>query len=328
LTSVSGSGPRGRVTKTDVEEALAAPTPFGNGKGKVYATPAARRLAGELNVALNTLRGSGPKGRIQAEDVRAAAAAAAAAPAVQPAAVQQTGEVYDVVPLLGKRRTIAERLTASYQSTPHINFTARIDMTRFNEARALLNERAEKAGGTRISATALLAKIVADTLARHPWLNSSFVEADGENEAEIRLFKDVNIGMAVALEDGLIVPVIRRASQKGVSEIAAEVKDLAVRARDGDLAPAEVRDGTFTISNLGPFGVEEFTAVINPPQAAILAVGATQPQVVPDEHGEVVVRPLMAVTLAADHRVVDGAVAAHFIADLKAALEAPVLLLM
>jgi pyruvate dehydrogenase E2 component (dihydrolipoamide acetyltransferase) len=136
------------------------------------------------------------------------------------------------------------------------------------------------------------------------------------------------MGIAVALEDGLIVPVVRDAANKGVAEIAAEVKDLAVRARDGQLAPSEVRDGTFTISNLGPFGVEEFTAIINPPQAAILAVGTTKPEVVPDEEGQIVVRPIMRVTLAADHRVVDGAVAANFIADLKARLESPVLLLL
>ena len=141
-------------------------------------------------------------------------------------------------------------------------------------------------------------------------------------------FKEINMGIAVALDDGLIVPVVRDAANKGVAQIATEVKDLAIRARDGQLAPAEVRDGTFTISNLGPFGVEQFTAIINPPQAAILAVGATQPEVVPDADGQVVVRPIMRVTLAADHRVVDGAVAAHFIADLKAALEEPVLLLL
>ncbi|HSG17834.1 MAG TPA: 2-oxo acid dehydrogenase subunit E2, partial [Anaerolineae bacterium] len=199
---------------------------------------------------------------------------------------------------------------------------------RFDEARAQLNERAEQVGSARISATALLVKIVAQTLTRHPWLNSSLQAGGATEETEIRLFREVNIGVAVALEDGLIVPVVRNAAKKGVAEIAAEVKDLATRAREGGLAPAEVRDGTFTISNLGPFGVERFTAIINPPQAAILAVGATRPQVVPDADGQVVVRPIMHVTLAADHRVVDGAVAAHFVADLKSALETPVLLLM
>ncbi len=333
LASVAGSGPGGKVTKKDVQEALAVGGPSGNGLGKVYATPAARRTAAEQGVLLEKVTGSGPDGRVQADDVLAyaaatAAAASAAQAAVMPAGAAALAGAIEVVPLQGKRRTIAERLTASYQAVPHINFTASIDMTRFNEARAQLNGRAEKEDGARISATALLAKIVAQTLTRHPWLNSSFQEADGAQGAEIHLFRDVNMGIAVALEDGLIVPVVRDAANKGVAQIAAEINDLAVRAREGQLAPAEVREGTFTISNLGPFGVEQFTAIINPPQSAILAVGTTQPQVVPDENGEVVVRPIMKFTLAADHRVVDGAVAAHFVADLKAALEEPLLLLM
>lgn len=320
LAGVSGSGRGGKVTKRDVAAALSVPGPSGNGQAKVYATPAARRTAAELDVALAAVAGSGPDGRVQVSDVLAAAAA--------PDSPSANSGPYEVIPLQGKRRTIAERLTASYQTVPHINFTARIDMTRFIEARAQLNARIETDGGVRISATALLAKIVAQTLVRHPWLNSSFQEANGVQEAVIYLHKEVNLGVAVALEDGLIVPVVRDAAHKGVAQIAAEIKDLAERAREGRLVPAEVRDGTFTISNLGPFGVEQFTAIINPPQAAILAVGATQQEVVPDVDGQIVVRPIMHITLAADHRVVDGAVAARFMADLKAALEEPVLLLL
>ena len=319
LTAVPGSGPGGKVTKRDVEEALAAPAPFGNGQGKVYATPAARRLAKERGVALESISGSGPGSRIQAADVLAAEEAAAQTEMVQ--VVQAAPEV-EVIPLRGMRRTIAERMTASYQQIPHISFTSRIDMSKFNEARAELNAHGEKMGSPRIPATALIVKIVAAVLARHPWLNSSF------QEEEIHLYRDINIGVAVALETGLIVPVVRDVAAKGVAQIAAEVKDLSTRARDEQLVPSEVRGGTFTISNLGPFGVEQFTAIINSPQAAILAVGAMQPEVVADEDGQAVVRPLMHITLSADHRVVDGAVAAHFIADLKAALESPVLLLM
>jgi pyruvate dehydrogenase E2 component (dihydrolipoamide acetyltransferase) len=320
LSTVPGTGPGGRVTKKDVEEALAAPKPFDNGEGKVYATPAAKRIANEKGVVLKNVTGSGPDGRIQAADVVVAAErmseVAVAAPTPTAAA-----EV-EVVPLRGMRRTIAERMTASYQQAPHIGFTWRNDMTKFNEARAYLNAHAEKSGSPRISATALIVKIVGSVLARHPWLNSSF---QGE---ELHLYRDVNIGMAVALETGLIVPVVHNVGGKGVAEIAAEVKDLSLRARDGQLVPAEVRGGTFTISNLGPFGVEQFNAIINPPEAAILAVGATQNEVVAGDDGQVVVRPIMHVTLTADHRVVDGAVAAHFIADLKATLESPVLLLL
>lgn len=319
LTTISGSGPRGRVTKKDVEEALAALMPSGNGKGKLYATPAAKRIAKERGVALASISGSGPDGRIQAADALALAesmieAATAAAP--------NLGPEVEVIPLRGMRRTIAERMTASYQQAPHIGFTWRNDMSRFNEARAQLNAHAEKVGSPPISATALIVKIVGVVLARHPWLNGSF---QGE---EIHLYRDINVGVAVALEAGLIVPVVRNVDSKSVSELAAEIKDLALRARDGQLVPAEVRGGTFTISNLGPFGVEQFNAIINPPEAAILAVGATQNEVVADEQGQVAVRPMMHTTLTADHRVVDGAVAAHFVADLKATLEAPVLLLM
>jgi pyruvate dehydrogenase E2 component (dihydrolipoamide acetyltransferase) len=322
LSAVQGTGPQGRVTKKDVQDVLAGPVPYGNGDGKVYATPAAKRNASELGVLLKDIRGSGPDGRIQAADVTAAAARVAHIVAGPSTPAESPTPEIEVVPLRGMRRTIAERITASYQQAPHIGFNWRNDMTKFIEARAQLNAYAEKAGSQRISATALIVKIVGSVLARHPWLNASF---QGE---EIHLYRDINIGMAVALETGLIVPVVRNVGDKGVSKIAAEVKELSLRARDGELLPAEVHGGTFTISNLGPFGVEQFNAIINPPEAAILAVGATRNEPIADEDGHVVVRPMMNMTLSADHRVVDGAVAAHFIADLKTALEAPVLLLM
>jgi pyruvate dehydrogenase E2 component (dihydrolipoamide acetyltransferase) len=314
LAGVTGSGPRGKVTKTDAEAALA---PSGNGAGRagvVNATPAARRIAREEAVDLAALHGNGPGGRVQASDVLAAAASPARVPDGRPE------RDVEVVPLQGMRRMIAERMTASYQQAPHITFTARVDMSRFSAAREELNAHAEAVGAARISATALIVKAVGLALTRHPWLNSAL---HGE---EIHLRRDVNVGVAVALEEGLIVPVVRDADRKGVSAIAAEVTDLAARARAGQLVPSDVSDGTFTVSNLGPFGVEQFTAIINPPQAAILAVGATQQEAVPDEDGQIVARPIMRMTLSADHRIVDGATAAHFIADLKAMLETPTLL--
>jgi pyruvate dehydrogenase E2 component (dihydrolipoamide acetyltransferase) len=226
-----------------------------------------------------------------------------------------------VVPLAGMRRTIAERMTASHQTAPHIAFTVRVDMSVFEEMRAQLNAKAEAAGQARASVTALLVKAVAWALKRHPWLNST-LQGD-----EIHLLPEINVGVAVALEEGLIVPVVREADRKGVAEIAAEVYDLTARAREGRLSPGDVADGTFTVSNLGPFGIEQFTAIINPPQAAILAVGATQREAMVDDGGQVVVRPVMRMTLSADHRVVDGAVAARFLADLREVLQAPALLL-
>ena len=314
LRTVVGTGPGGQITRADVEAALArreerpSPPPPPD---RVRATPAARRIARERGVDLKAVRGTGPRGRVQAADVLAFAAVPPAAPALAP----------EVIPLAGMRRTIAERMTASYQTAPHITFTVRVDMGSLESARARLNEEAEATGGPRVSVTALLVKAVAWALRRHPWLNSTL---QGE---EIHLLPEINVGVAVALDEGLIVPVVRQADRKGIAEIAAEVNDLVARAREGQLTPADVAGGTFTVSNLGPFGVEQFTAIINPPQAAILAVGATQREPVVNEAGEVVVRPVMRMTLSADHRIVDGAQAARFLVDLKGALEAPILLL-
>ena len=308
LSAVQGTGLRGRVTKVDVM-AAAAPPP-----GKVRATPAARRSAREQEVDLQTIAGSGPRGRVQAADVATVALTPGPSPQIG------RGETV-VVPLAGMRRTIAERMTASYREAPHITFTVRVDMSGFERVRAQFNARAEAAGVPRASVTALIVKAVAWALKRHPYLNSTL---RGE---EIHLLPEVNVGVAVALEEGLIVPVVREADRKGVAEITAGVHDLTVRAREGQLGPADVAGGTFTVSNLGPFGIEQFTAIINPPQAAILAVGATQPEPVVDEEGQVVVRPVMRMTLSADHRVVDGAIAARFLADLREALEAPALIL-
>jgi pyruvate dehydrogenase E2 component (dihydrolipoamide acetyltransferase) len=237
--------------------------------------------------------------------------AAPAAPAVK------SGET---IPLIGMRRTIAERLTASYQSIPHIQFTASVDMTNFNQARNDYNDLALERRDQKVSVTAMLVKMIAMTLADHRMLNSSLVEDS------ILVHQDINIGVAVALERGLIVPVVKNADQKGIKEIAMESSDLVYRARNEELTGADVKGGTFTITNLGPFGVEQFNAIINPPEAGILAVGATLPQVVALEGGAIAVRPIMKFTLSADHRIVDGAVAARFITDLKATLENPILM--
>ena len=323
LSTVAGTGPGGRITKTDVDLVLseaegtalavpphpaAEPPP-----GRIRATPAARRVAREHGVDLSAMTGSGPRGRVQAAD--------ALAEALTPGPSPEIGRGENVIPLQGMRRTIAERMTASYQTTPHITFTVRVDMSGFEGTRARLNARAEATGQPRVSATALFVKAVAWALKHHPWLNSTL------RDEEIHLLPEINVGVAVALEEGLIVPVVHQADRKSVAEIGAEVNDLATRAREGRLTPADVAGGTFTVSNLGPFGIEQFTAIINPPQAAILAVGVTRPEPAVDEEGQVVVRPMMRMTLSADHRVVDGATAARFLADLREALEAPTLLL-
>jgi len=328
LRAVEGTGPRGRITKADVLAVASAPPPPPSTPGPASrprpATPAARRIARERGVDLATVPGSGPRGRVQAADVLAVAPTRLTSRLPKSARLRKSSEGEGearVVPLQGMRRTIAERMTVSYRTAPHIALTMRVDMDAFEGARARLNARAEAEGLPRASVTALIVKAVAWALKRHPWLNSTL------RDDEIHLLPEINIGVAVALDDGLIVPVVRGADRKGVAEIAAEVRDLTIRAREGRLTPTDVSGGTFTISNLGPFGVEQFTAIINPPQVAILALGAIQPEATGDERGELVIRPIMRMTLSADHRVVDGAVAARFLADLREALETPTLLL-
>lgn len=316
LAAIPGSGPGGKVTRADVQSTL---------NGKVRATPAARRIAREEDILLNEVPGSGPRGRIQAADVSGFILAAATLSDVKPllqSTTETAGETLpgQVVPLQGMRRTIAQRLQSSYQTAPHITFTSRIDLTGVEELRAKMNAHARMAGAGRVSMTALIVKAVAWALESNPWLNSSL---RGE---EIHLLTDINVGVAVALKEGLIVPVVHAANQKSVRKISGEVDSLAAQARAGQLTPSEVAGGTFTISNLGPFGIEQFTAILNPGQTGILAVGASgmEPVAVGTQ---VEIHPVLRLTLSVDHRVVDGAVAAHFMADLKAALETPALIL-
>ncbi|MCO6449489.1 MAG: 2-oxo acid dehydrogenase subunit E2, partial [Caldilineales bacterium] len=217
-----------------------------------------------------------------------------------------------------------QRMTQSWQTMPHVTFTAEADMSAALALRAELNERAEREGLPKVSVTALLVKVCAWALKRHPYVNSSLM---GE---EIHLHSDANIGVAVALEAGLIVPVMKQAERLGLAAIASQVADLSARARAGQLTPADVSGGTFTISNLGMFRIDQFTAIINAPQAAILAVGriAKKQVVIQGESGdELAIRPMMSLTLSADHRVLDGAVAARFLADVVDVLERPSTLL-
>lgn len=320
LSGVEGSGAQGRVTREDVERLIAAPPGQNGGRtgDKVRATPAARRAASEQGINLEAVTGSGPHGRVQEADVLAAGQAAPAA--APPVRVTSDGEPV-VVPLEGMRRTIAERMQASAQEAPHITLTLDIDMAKAIAFREYANERVPE-GEPRISMTAVIVKAVAWTLRQHPILNSYM------QNNEIWMLPNVNVGVAVALDEGLIVPVVRDADVKGLRQIGAEVVDLAKRAREGRLGPDDVTDGTFTVTNLGMFGISHFTAIINPPQVAILAVGQTATQFVPDEQGQPVARPLMTVTISADHRAIDGAQAARFLASLREALEEPASILL
>jgi pyruvate dehydrogenase E2 component (dihydrolipoamide acetyltransferase) len=250
LAEVSAEG--GRVTKDDIEAYLKA-TPFLTGRVKIASTPAARRLAGDLGVDLAVVQGSGPHGRLQADDVKAFAETAAPD-------VRRVERAAELIPLVGIRRTIAERMQTSFQEAPHIALTVGVDVTQLEVVRARMNELATQRDEKRISITALLVRIVAWALTRHPYINASLIEET------IYLWNDFNIGVATAIQDGLIVPVIRNADRKTVSQINEELKDLTQRARDSSLTLDAVKGGTFTISNLGMFGINQFRAVINPLQ--------------------------------------------------------------
>lgn len=319
LATIEGSGPRSKITREDVVAAAA---------GKPRATPAARKAARETGVDLANVAGSGPRGRVQAGDVAGAAVAAVAAVtavAAVPAPVVETGASMPIrtLPFSGMRKTIALRLQKSAQEAPHITFDADIDVSALEALRARANARLSD-GAARISVTAVIAKACAWALARHPRINS---QLDLANNV-IRLMPEANIGIAVALEDGLIVPVVQNAGGKGLAALAAEIADLSARAKANKLKPAELSGGTFTISNLGMLGVDRFTAIINPPESAILAVGRAVKTFVPDAHDQPVPRPLMTIRLSADHRIIDGAVAALFMRDLREALERPDTMLM
>jgi pyruvate dehydrogenase E2 component (dihydrolipoyllysine-residue acetyltransferase) len=288
-----------------------APVPVQRDGGRVKASPLARRIARERGIDLAAIAGTGPEGRIVAEDVeRAQVGAPAAAPRV---AAEPTGEV-ERRELTSIRKTIARRLTEAWQ-IPVFQLQASADMTRANALVERLRE-----GGTKATVTDVLTKVCAAGLIRHREVNAQWTDD------AILLFPTANVGIAVATPQGLVVPVIRGAERLRLAEIAAARADVVGRARDGKLAREDLEDGTFTISNLGMFGVEKFTAVLNPPQAAIVAVGATEEQPVAVD-GEVVVRPMLTLTATFDHRAVDGAPAAEFLQTVKELLEEPGLML-
>jgi pyruvate dehydrogenase E2 component (dihydrolipoamide acetyltransferase) len=266
------------------------------------ASPKARRLAAEQGIDLDALgEGSGPGGALVAADV-AATPAQASAPA--PAGGEQ--------PLSRIWSVMAERTAQSWASAPHFYLLREVDAGRLASWRSVARDRA----GRDVSVTDLLVRATAAALARHPQANAAW--ADGS----IRFNDEVNVGIAVAVEDGLVVPVVHGADRLGVGEIAARREDVVTRAREGALRPEDIERGTFTISNLGMFGVDAFNAVVNAPQAAILAVGRIVERVVPVD-GAPGVRPMMALTLSCDHRVIDGARAAQFLSELAALIEEP-----
>ncbi|AWM77496.1 dihydrolipoamide acetyltransferase family protein [Phenylobacterium parvum] len=302
------------------------------GSGRILASPLARRLAAERGLDLSSLTGSGPHGRIIRADVEAASAAAparparveapapASVPAVSLAQLGYADDSYALVPLDGMRRTVARRLTESARDIPHFPLTIDVEIDALLAARTRINGLLEPRG-IKVSVNDLVIKAAALALKQVPEANASFT-AEG-----IALHRHADISMAVAVDGGLITPIIRRAEQKGLADIAQEAKDLAERARNRKLKPEEFQGGTFSISNLGMFGVRQFGSIINPPQGAILSVGAGEARAVVRD-GHVVSRTLMTVTLTCDHRVIDGAIGARWLAAFRALIEEPVTMIV
>jgi pyruvate dehydrogenase E2 component (dihydrolipoamide acetyltransferase) len=330
----AGSGKRETGNVSVPASAPAAPTrvpasvPPGEA-GRVKASPLAKRIAREAGVDLKVVTGSGPGGRIVKRDLEGAAAPASAPAAARaPAATfpvspfpfpERTGVPYEDVPLTQIRKTIAKRLATSLGPVPHFFLTTEVDMERAAEARAALNQQLGDDG--KLSFNDIILKATALALTKHRACNAWF------QDDHIRYWNEVHIGMAVAVEDGLITPVIRNADVKPLLEIGREARELADRARSRRLQPAEYTGATFSVSNLGMFDIDQFTAVINPPEAGIIAVGSiVEKPVVAD--GAVAPRRRMRVTMSCDHRVIDGATGAAFLKTLKQMLENPLAMLL
>lgn len=306
LWLVSGSGPEGTILKKDVEDYIARLP----AREEVKASPLARKLAQDRGVELAAVEGTGVRGRIMKRDVLAALGEEKAAPGF--------GEI---VPMSRMRKTIARRISQSAFTAPHVYFFTDVDMLKLNELRAAIVPEMERRFHVRISVNDFLIKAVALAITEHPLLNAT---VDGE---QIRILPRVNIGLAVALDEGLIVPVIPDADKLGLGEIAVLRDDLVSRARAGKLKPSEIEGGTFTVSNLAQFDITLFTAILNPPESGILTVGKVEPTPVVVD-GQITIRPLMNVGLSVDHRIIDGALAAAFLQNVKRKLEQPYVLLL
>jgi pyruvate dehydrogenase E2 component (dihydrolipoamide acetyltransferase) len=310
--------------------------------GKVRITPIARRLAKELGVDLKQISGRGPRGRIHKADVLTfqkpqlsvepqrgpvpeptlviPATPKLPAPAVSsPSIPLPEARRKKVIPLAGARKIISERMTYGAFTAPHINLSLHVDMTEAIRLRESVLEPLKAQTGQRVSYTAILARAVAFVLPRHPTLNASL------DDGNLIFWEDIHLGIATNVEESLIVPVIREAQNKSLGQIVTILGDLTERARTQRLMPAEMSGSTFTISNLGMYGVESFNAIINPPESAILAVGKMVDTPVAYQN-QIVLRPMMELTACADHRISDGATVARFLADLKNVLENPYLL--
>ncbi|HXK28158.1 MAG TPA: dihydrolipoamide acetyltransferase family protein [Candidatus Binatia bacterium] len=301
LSQGEGRGEGRSATPTTTTTPAVSTAPI---SGRVLASPTAKRIAGERGIDLRSLRGSGPEGSILAEDVLRAAPDSIPKPQAAPAA-------QEIIPLTPMRRIVGQRMTQSKQSAPHFYISMDIDMSAVSKARAGWKEKGETSVP---SLNDFILHACARVLKDFPSVNSTFTEQG------IQLHADINIGMAVALDEGLVVPVIRNTDRLSLKELATQSRELVDKAQRKKLFPLDYEGGTFTVSNLGMLGVDNFIAIINPPQCAILAVGRVAPRVAADD-GMFAIKSMMTATLSADHRVVDGAIAARFLQQVKQYLE-------
>ena len=314
LAQVKASGPGGRILESDVHRYIETREPTTTESTRLKASPLARRLAKEFGLDLATIEGSGPDGRIVRDDVLQATDEI-------PAHVFRPESVAsDIIELSSMRNIIAERMTMSLQMNASVTLHTEVDATALVELRTLFNEDLQRSE-VSFTYTDLLVKIVAAALREHPRLNATLTDRG------IEMLVDINIGVAVALEDGLVVPVIRNADKIGLRAISEQLKTLADKARNNQLTPSELQGGTFTLTNLGNFGIEAFTPIINPPECAILGVGrlAKKPVV---HNDEIAIRSMLALSLTFDHRIVDGAPAAQFLQNVSQYIQNPYLLLI
>ena len=295
-------------------------------EARVKASPVARRVAAELGVDLASVKGTGPDGRVTETDVRAAAKSKTTAPQRAPAAAKPTPSVKAGegvrIQLSGMRKIIAQRLAQSLGPVPHFYLNIDIDAGPLMAARAELKSAGEGADASKITVNDFVLKAAVQAAVKVPRVNASF---DGDAFVQ---YADVDLGIAVAIEDGLLTPVIRAAQNKSLREIRELVKDLASRARNKRMKPEEFQGGTFTVSNLGGMGIDSFSAVINPPQGFILAVGKVTKVPVIDDSDQIVAGHCMSITMSCDHRVIDGALGAEYLKELRHLLENPALLLV
>ncbi len=314
LTQIKASGPGGRILESDVHRYIELREPASTEAARLKASPLARRLAKEFGLDLASIAGSGPDGRIVRDDVMQAA------DEIPPQVFQTEPTASEVIELSGIRKIIAERMTMSVQTNASVTLHTEVDATSLVELRNLFNEELQKREES-LTYTDLLVKIVAIALCEHPRLNATLTDAG------ILLQADINVGVAVALEDGLVVPVVRNADKIGLADISEQIKHLAEKARNNQLTPGELQGGTFTITNLGNYGIDAFTPIINPPEAGILGVGRIIKK--PIVHNdEIVSRHMLSLSLTFDHRVVDGAPAAQFLQTVSQYIQNPYLMLL